>query len=701
MRMRSVWAAARAARYRFAAIVVAGGVAAALAGGAGQLAAPASAAAPRDAGAGGYLAATAILADFRGGGGPLAVNPATGSVYVAEPFEKGLSVLSALTGQVSATIALPDHPAGVGVDPATGTVYATYGQAVAVISGQSDQVTATIADTLSPSQIAVDPAAGTVYVTNTGSDTITVIDGSTNAVTTTISTGHLPAAIAADPVTGTIYAASGDGTVSVIDGTTNTVTATISVGAGQDAIAVNPRTDTIYSGSFQAIAVISGSTNTVTATIEDGAAGIAADPRTDTMYITGPGGGTSALNGRTNNLVSEAEPAPAVFPPGQGPEIAAGAQVAVNPAAGTVYSVYSVYEEFGEVSHLQVIGSCASGVRIVPGTGCAKVEAAFKPGAVSFADPAHGVVLGALPCGQPGCAETALMATADGGKNWTFLPQPPGAVGTAPPPSPVLFAGPGDGWLYGALHTTDGGVTWHVEGPVPYGTVPYRFTVAMAATATTIYAAAPLRGYSSLAGLFARPAGGSAWTRIPGITANVTGLAVSGHAAWLTGTTHLWATGDGRHWHRYRARCPGTGYQLAGVTAASPTHVAFLCARPGSSPLSPIAPKEVLTSANGGRTVRLAGPAPAKGTPLGFASPPGNPAVITIVAGTEFSGTLRIYRSANNGRTWTIQKIHTNETLRSLTFTNRTTGWIALSRGVEGTLLHTTDSGRTWHKTTP
>lgn len=116
--------------------------------------------------------------------------------------------------------------------------------------------------------------------------------------------------------------------------------------------------------------------------------------------------------------------------------------MAVNPAAGTVYSVYSVYEEFGGVSHLQVIGSCASGARIVPGTGCAKVEAAFKPGAVSFADPAHGVVLGALPCGQPGCAETALMATADGGEHWTFLPQPPGSAGTAPPPSLVLFTGP-------------------------------------------------------------------------------------------------------------------------------------------------------------------------------------------------------------------------------------------------------------------
>ncbi len=135
--------------------------------------------------------------------------------------------------------------------------------------------------------------------------------------------------------------------------------------------------------------------------------------------------------------------------------------------------------------------------------------------------------------------------------------------------------------------------------------------------------------------------------------------------------------------------------------------MAFLCARPGGSVINQTVPKEVLTSTNGGRTVHLTGPAPANGTPEGFASPPGNPAVITITAGgTEFDRDYWIYRSVNDGKTWTTQVIHgdTIETFNSLIFTNRTTGWITLGgqgENFEGTLLHTTDSGRTWHKTTP
>ena len=68
--------------------------------------------------------------------------------------------------------------------------------------------------------------------------------------------------------------------------------------------------------------------------------------------------------------------------------------------------------------------------------------------------------------------------------------------------------------------------------------------------------------------------------------------------------------------------------------------------------------KEVLVSTDGGRTVHLAGSAPVAGIPQAFASPPGDPAVMTIAAGrATSSGTYWIYRSANGGRTWTTQAI--------------------------------------------
>ena len=78
-------------------------------------------------------------------------------------------------------------------------------------------------------------------------------------------------------------------TVSVISGRTNTVTATIPVGSGPFGVAANPKTGTIYVTNFDnTVSVINGRTNTVTATIPVGNApvGVAADPKTHTIYVT-------------------------------------------------------------------------------------------------------------------------------------------------------------------------------------------------------------------------------------------------------------------------------------------------------------------------------------------------------------------------------------------------------------------------------
>ena len=78
--------------------------------------------------------------------------------------------------------------------------------------------------------------------------------------------------------------------MSVISGRTNTVTATIPVGSGPFGVAADPKTGTIYvTNAFDnTVSVISGRTNTVTATIPVGSApvGVAADPKTHTIYVT-------------------------------------------------------------------------------------------------------------------------------------------------------------------------------------------------------------------------------------------------------------------------------------------------------------------------------------------------------------------------------------------------------------------------------
>jgi hypothetical protein len=41
--------------------------------------------------------------------------------------------------------------------------------------------------------------------------------------------------------------------------------------------------------------------------------------------------------------------------------------------------------------------------------------------------------------------------------------------------------------------------------------------------------------------------------------------------------THVWATADWVHWHQYPFGCPGAGYGLSGIAAASRSQVVFLC----------------------------------------------------------------------------------------------------------------------------
>ena len=115
--------------------------------------------------------------------------------------------------------------------------------------------------------------------------------------------------------------------------------------------------------------MISGTTNTVTATVQAGAASIAADPQTDTIYLVDLDGGFPAISGLTNEFVA------GLGLGGQG-EPGQVLPVAVDPMAGTVYVSYSPsFDVYG----LDVIATCASGVLISPGTGCAKIAAGFQP----------------------------------------------------------------------------------------------------------------------------------------------------------------------------------------------------------------------------------------------------------------------------------------------------------------------------------
>lgn len=258
--------------------------------------------------------------------------------------------------------------------------------------------------------------------------------------------------------------------------------------------------------------------------------------------------------------------------------------------------------------------------------------------------------------------------------------------------SPVLV-----GWLYGPglWSTHDGGAHGRrisVGGDI----VPSKGggVAAMAASAGTAYAVVspdPFNGRPDE--LFASPVGRDVCARVGRMTGSE--LAVSGRAAWFAGGTYLWATADGVRWHRLPFRCPGAYYGLADIAAASTSHVVVLCT---NSALYNTAQEgiEVLSSADGGRTMHLAGRwAPIAGDGGAIAVPPSRPTVITFA--TSVGTPSWLGRSADGGKTWKqVMSSNRGAGWSSLSYLTRTVGWVVLGGPVTGgvsQLLRTSDAG--------
>ena len=331
--------------------------------------------------------------------------------------------------------------------------------------------------------------------------------------------------------------------------------------------------------------------------------------------------------------------------------------------------------------------------------------AGFQPAAASFTSPARGVVLGGVGCREPRRCRARLVATTDAGAHWHSLTAPRAwLLNRGPVVSQVVFASQRNGWLYGQSGgrlwaTHDGGAHWRklsLGGGI----------VTLATSAGTAYAVIAATG-GRRDELLRSPAGQNAWTRVGTITGGFGSVvAVSGRAAWFgssspaTGAGTLWATADGTHWHHYPFACPGRGYQLSAIAAASRSRVVFLCTDAQGMYHTN---KEVLRSVDGGRTEHLTGHAPVPGddTPGGFAVPRHRSQAITIAAVTP--GPDFLYRSPNGGRTWaqiTVPGTDGGVNIGSLAYQSRRAGWVVAGQpGVSRSrLLRTLNGGRSWHR---
>lgn len=272
--------------------------------------------------------------------GPIAVNPVTNKIYVANTVPAGegaagsVTVIDGVTDSTS-TISLSEGIADIAVNSATNKIYvASCGDLacdgfVAVIDGNTNGVTWVTVGT-GPTGVAVNSVTNKIYVRN-NDNTVTVIDGATNN-TSTVGVGYgsygsqigCPP-IAVNPVTNKVYVANErDSTVTVIDGSTNTTT-TISGVGGAFAIAVNPATNKIYVTGGGVVTVIDGNTNNATAISGIDSDAVAINAATDKIYVTSNGVNLAVIDGATNSVTTIA---------GTG-----GQAVAVNPVADQIYVV--------------------------------------------------------------------------------------------------------------------------------------------------------------------------------------------------------------------------------------------------------------------------------------------------------------------------------------------------------------------------
>jgi len=281
------------------------------------------------------------------------VNPITNKIYVVS-FSQGtsvrdLTVIDGVTNQASqldvgSVPVIGSVPQPLAVNPVTDRIYvANQGaNAVTIIDGATN-VTTSVPTADGAYALAVNPATNKIYVAagyGPSPDSVTAIDGATNATATIKTADSRPAmALAVNSVTNKIYVSEFDGALTVIDGANNETTS-VPVEGAIPALAVNPVTDKIYltNDAGNSVTVIDGATNAhISVPVGEEPAAITVDPVANKIYVAncGPvdpssgycepaGSSVTVIDGATNTTTTEAE--------GTSP-----VAVAVNHSTGAAY----------------------------------------------------------------------------------------------------------------------------------------------------------------------------------------------------------------------------------------------------------------------------------------------------------------------------------------------------------------------------
>jgi YVTN family beta-propeller protein/beta propeller repeat protein len=203
----------------------------------------------------------------------IAVSPDGSKVYVANELNQTVSVIDTATNNVAATITnVGMYPFGVAISPDGTKVYLTSEDGVSVIDAVTNNVTAIVKAESNPIGIAVSPDGTRVYVTNYNSNSVSIIDTAANNVLASVDVGSNPGGVAVSPDGTRVYVANEfNHTVSVIDTATNNVTATVAdVGSYPWGVAVSPDGTKVYVVNEDGtVSVIDTATNDVIVTVSN------------------------------------------------------------------------------------------------------------------------------------------------------------------------------------------------------------------------------------------------------------------------------------------------------------------------------------------------------------------------------------------------------------------------------------------------
>jgi len=338
----------------------------------------------------------------------LVYDPANEDVYVESA--SALFVVSTATNAVVTTIPGAGGVGGVALDPATGSLYVAplTQNNLTVVNGTTNKVVGSVPVGWGPSAVTYDAAHQEVWVGNLVSDNLTVVNATTGLVTGSIRVGVYPSAAAFGGVNLCVYVAEFDANT-VVEAACQRfapgISPALAVGVGPVALAPNDPDGTVFAENeaSNTVSVLGQVFTSVYATVTVGSqpSGAVADGRNGDVYVADFGSGNlTVVNGSSNTEIYRTVGSVAL---GSG---AAPYAVAYDPANGLLYVA-----ESNVLGTLTVVnGSTNAIVGTIP-VGSMPTAVAYDGAAgtivvantgsdnVSIVSAATGVVLRSVPVG--------------------------------------------------------------------------------------------------------------------------------------------------------------------------------------------------------------------------------------------------------------------------------------------------------------